>query len=149
MDADLNSDNTLIVMVGLPRSGKSTWAKARNLPIVSPDAIRLALHGMRFLAIAEPMVWVLARIFVRALFLAGCSRVIVDGCHIKRDYRDEWKPDNVLTSWRVVFKHIYTGKEVCLDRAKAEKDDEIIPIIERDADRFEPLQNDEEQLVGV
>jgi predicted kinase len=140
------TDNTLIVMVGLPRSGKSTWAKARNLPIVSPDAIRLALHGMRFLAIAEPMVWVLARIFVRALFLAGNSRVIVDGCHIKRDYRDEWQSDNVLTSWRVVFKHVQTSQLVCLNRARALNDSEIIPIIERDHARFEPLGNDEEQL---
>jgi len=37
----------LILTVGLPRSGKSTWAAKKGFPIVSPDAIRLAMHGMR------------------------------------------------------------------------------------------------------
>ena len=35
----------LIVMVGLPRSGKTTWARKQGYPIVNPDSIRLAFHG--------------------------------------------------------------------------------------------------------
>lgn len=142
------NENTLIVMVGLPRSGKSTWARERNLPIVSSDAIRLALHGHRFIGLAEPLVWVLAHLMVRALFLAGNNRVIVDGCHVKREYRDEWAADRIVTEWNVVFKHIYTGMDICLSRAKAENDEEIIPIIRKMENEFEPLGAGENQLGG-
>ena len=82
---------TLIAMVGLPRSGKSTWAKKAGHPIVSPDAIRLALHGQRFISEAEPFVWAIAKAMVRALFLAGHSAVILDATNNTRKRRDEWK----------------------------------------------------------
>lgn len=36
---------TLYVMVGLPGSGKSYWAKSFNCPIVSSDTIRKELSG--------------------------------------------------------------------------------------------------------
>ncbi len=42
-------EKTLIGMVGLPYSGKSTAARELGFPIVCPDAIRLALHGQRFI----------------------------------------------------------------------------------------------------
>ncbi len=145
--------NKLIVMVGLPRSGKSTWAKAsqeaRGAPIVCPDAIRLALHGMRFLKIAEPMVWAIAGIMVRALFLAGHSTVIVDGCHVKRSQRDRWQaPVDLLVkpAWETWFKWIDTDQQTCLHRAELEKDTEIMPIIDRMTEEFEGIQTDELQL---
>lgn len=55
------SKPTLVLMVGLPRSGKSTIARSGRVPIVSPDAIRLALHGQPFIASAEPTVWATAK----------------------------------------------------------------------------------------
>lgn len=36
---------TLHMMVGLPRSGKSTVANGLGFPIVEPDAIRRAVRG--------------------------------------------------------------------------------------------------------
>jgi predicted kinase len=61
----------LILTMGLPRSGKSTWAKQQSVPIVSPDAIRLAMTGQRWVGELEDMVWVVAKYMVRSLFLAG------------------------------------------------------------------------------
>ncbi|KKK82651.1 hypothetical protein LCGC14_2801230, partial [marine sediment metagenome] len=46
----------LILTVGLPRSGKSTWARKQGHPIVNPDSIRLALYGEPFIEEAEPMI---------------------------------------------------------------------------------------------
>ena len=68
----------LILTVGLPRSGKSTWAKKQGYPIINPDSIRLALHGEHFIEDAEPMVWTIAMYMTKALFLAGHNKIIID-----------------------------------------------------------------------
>ena len=132
--------NILILTVGLPRSGKSTWASKQNLPVVNPDSIRLALHGQRFQSLSEPFVWAISTVMVRALFLAGHSKIIVDATHTTKKRRDFWKDKN----WRCVFKVIDTSKELCLKRA--EEDPEIIPVIERMHLQYEPLTSDEGEI---
>lgn len=126
----------LIVTVGLPRSGKSTWARAQDHPIVNPDSIRLALHGQRFLPEAEPFVWAIARCMVRALFLAGHETVILDACNTTKERRDEWLAHD--GAWIRVFKAFPTPAEECIRRARAEGDEEIVPVIVRMAAHFEP-----------
>ncbi len=134
--------NILIVMVGLPRSGKSTWAKMQGAPIVCPDAIRLALHGERYIQLAEPFIWALAPMMVRALFLAGHTKVIVDGCHVSRKRRDAW----LAPEWQTWFKVMRTDVQTCLYRAEQEQDKEIMPIIDKMNEEIEPIQPDELQL---
>lgn len=134
-------DKILICTVGLPRSGKTTWARSQAWPIVNPDSIRLAIHGQRFVSEAEPFVWATAKAMVRALFLAGHKIVILDACNNSQKRRDEWDSGE----WATFFKVIDTPKETCLERARAEGDTEIAEVIERMADKFEPLADDEEQ----
>jgi predicted kinase len=130
---------TLILMVGLPRSGKSTWARHHGAPIVNPDSIRLALHGQRFQAEAEPMVWAIAKYMVQALFLAGHSFVILDATNTTKKRRDEWQNKY----WTVRYHVIDTSEEECVRRAREMDDDEIIPVIQRMARQFEPLSVEE------
>jgi predicted kinase len=137
-----NKTKTLIAMVGLPRSGKSTWAKKAGHPIVSPDAIRLALHGQRFAAEAEPFVWAIAKAMVRSLFLAGHAAVVLDACNNTRKRRDEWKSKD----WELVFKVIDITADTCLNRAIAEGDEYIIETIKRMSAEHEPLGDDERAL---
>ena len=110
-------DKLLYMMVGLPRSGKSTWARwhssRHNDPIVSPDAIRLALHGQQFIASAEPTVWATARLMVASLFLAGHSAVILDACNITVKRREEW----ASREWGRIFVVVDTPPDVCIRRA--------------------------------
>lgn len=135
------SDKVLICLVGLPRSGKSTWARSqRYYPIVNPDSVRLAIHGQRYIAEAEPFVWATVKAMVKALFLAGHSCVILDATNTTRKRRDEWQS----SQWRTCFKAVGTSKEVCIERAIAEGDSEIIPVIERMAEQFETLGEDEQ-----
>lgn len=133
-------DKILICTVGLPRSGKSTWAKSQAYPIVNPDSVRLAIHGQRFVAEAEPFVWATVKAMVRALFLAGHDRVILDATNTTRKRRDEWRSKE----WATFFRHFDTPEGVCYDRAEAAGDIGICPIIARMAEQFEPLGDDEE-----
>lgn len=119
--------NVLVLMIGLPRSGKSTWARGRGWPIVNPDSIRLALHGQRFYAPAEPMVWALAQLMVEALFRAGNDIVILDATNITAKQREMWAG----RGWDVTVRVMHTSPQECKRRAKAEGDTEIIPVIDR------------------
>lgn len=125
----------LVLMVGLPRSGKTTWAKKEGYPIVNPDSIRYALHGQRFQSLAEPFVWAIALVMVRALFFAGHNKVIVDATHNSKKRRDFW----ISNDWDIEFHKLNTSRDVCIERAKAINDEEIIPVIERMAEEHEVL----------
>ena len=122
---------SLIITVGLPRSGKSTWAMKQGHPVVNPDSIRLALHGQRFLPEAESMVWAMAEYMVKALFLAGHTTVILDACNVTAKRRDVW--DKFCEKYDYCFEaEVFKVKpKTCIERARAMGDDEIIPIIER------------------
>jgi predicted kinase len=136
---EIMEPKVLICTVGLPRSGKSTWARTQAYPIVCPDEIRTALHGHRFIAEAEPFVWAIATVMVRSLFASGHKFVILDACNTTRKRRDPWQSKE----WATRFKHIETSADDCEIRAAKEQDLDIVSIINRMAENFEPLGEDE------
>ena len=123
----------LILTVGLPRSGKTTWALEQGHPIVSPDGIRLALHGQPFIGLTEPFVWAIAKCMVRALFLAGHGVVILDATNITKKRRDDWASDD----WQLQCRLFRTSKEECLERAAAIGREDLFPVIERMAEAWD------------
>ena len=131
------SDKTLILTVGLPRSGKSTWARAQEHPIVNPDSIRRALHGEAFVKSSEPYVWAIAHTMVDALFLAGHDTVILDACNNTIRYRDEWDD----ASWVREFVIIVATKEDCIKRAG--DDEALVRVIERMALKHQGVRDAE------
>lgn len=140
---------TLILTVGLPQSGKSTWARQQGHPIVNPDSIRLSLHGQPFIGLAEPFVWAVAKCMVRSLFEAGHETVILDATNTTRKRRDEWKS----SSWQREFQEFDAVSPLCIERArKTARDEEhatgLIGAIERMAEAFEPVEDDERVAVG-
>lgn len=133
------SKQTLIMTVGFPRSGKSTWARQQGHPIVCPDAIRLALHGQVWQPLAEGFVWAITKVMVRALFISGHTTVILDSTNITEHRRNEWRSQ----SWKRHFHIVDTSKEVCLQRAEETDQAYLIPVIETMAAEYEPPQNHE------
>jgi len=127
----------LHLTVGLPRSGKTTWALKTPWPIVCPDAIRLALHGQRWFKEAEPIVWAHAKLMVRSLFRAGHLHVVLDATNNTRKRRDEWRHD---AEWRLVFHTFEVDAETCRQRALDTGRPELLEVIDRMAAEHEPLQ---------
>lgn len=137
------SDNVLIMTHGLPRSGKSTWARQQALPIVCPDAIRLAKTGQRWWGPIEPEVWAVAWTMVRALFLAGHTGVILDSTTGTRRQRDMFlhSPD---VPWRRYLKAVPTTRGTCILRALSGPYSELVEVINFMADNWDPVQPEEE-----
>lgn len=123
----------LLLTVGLPRSGKSTWSMKTGYPVVNPDSIRLALHGQAFYAPAEAFVWATAHLMVAALFRAGHRVVVLDATNITKRRRDDWRSKD----WNCGYVCFPTSKEDCIYRAVMNEQRELVPIIERMAKSLE------------
>ncbi|MHA2062921.1 MAG: AAA family ATPase [Candidatus Thorarchaeota archaeon] len=140
--------NTLIVTVGLPRSGKSTWARKQGFPVVEPDAIRQTLYGKMFWKPGESAVWTLARQMVCALFLAGHETVILDSTSIKREARDSWSKMDppVGLEWEVKFASFPLPPKECKERVVPGVNHYLADVIDRMAEEFEPLGSGEDVI---
>ena len=135
---------TLICTMGLPRSGKSTWARNQPFPVISPDAVRLALHGKRHWPPGETMVWALLPLMVKALFEAGNDTVILDATNVTRWEREQWQSDQ----WETVFHFIDTDAATCAARVLITNQPDVIEAIDRKSKEFEPLEEDELRYVS-
>lgn len=123
----------MILMVGLPRSGKSTIAMKSGHPVVNPDSIRLALHGGVYAPKAERAVWTIAHYMVESLFLAGHDHVVLDATNTTVKRRREW----VSEDWDLKFAWVDTPVNVCLGRANHGGREELVPVIHRMNASFE------------
>lgn len=149
--------NSLIITVGLPRSGKSTWCQKTRVqlrcPVVSPDAVRLAVTGKRFVALAEPTVWETVRYMVRALFEAGHPCVIVDATNTTKARRKFWLDEARLGKYNgdtaVHFVVFDTDAEECKRRAIADGMDDLVDVIDSMHTGYEPLDSIEEPNMNV
>lgn len=127
--------NMLIMTVGLPQSGKSTWARKQGHPIVSPDAIRLSLHGKAYIQSAEPWVWTIAGTMVQSLFSAGHDTVILDACNTTNERRDAW----LSNDWERCFVSFGATFVQCRNRAIADGREDLLPVIDRMVEHREEL----------
>jgi len=121
------TNKTLIMTVGLPRSGKSTWSRKTIYPIVNPDSIRLALYNKPFIKECEPMVWTITRYMVKSLFLAGHEIVILDATNLKKSDRLKW----ISKDWTCQYQYFDTSVEVCIERAIKTNTLDLIDVINR------------------
>lgn len=128
----MESMNKLILTIGLPRSGKSTWALKQGCPIVASDAIRLSMFGKLWWPPGEQQVMAAARTMVRALFFAGHSTVIFDSISLTQESRKFWLPTSDCP-WVLEYLLMQTPADVCIERAVATGLDYLVPVIQHGA----------------
>lgn len=109
----------MILMIGLPLSGKSNYAKRLQkedgYTIVCPDTIRLALHGQQFEPLSEPFVWAIAQTMVRTLLKDG-HRVVIDATNTTKERRKMWVNIAKELDVTICGYWIATSKEECIRR---------------------------------
>lgn len=134
-------------MVGLPLSGKSTWIDeymkypGTHYHMVCPDDIRLGM-GREFDLRIEPFVWAVAEAQVRALLERGLD-VVVDATNMTRWERKRWSDLGRQYGAELIAYRIGTMAEECIERAKKDDREYMVPIIEKMAGKYQWLNGDE------
>jgi len=106
---------TIHMTIGLPGSGKSTWARANakrlNAIIINRDAIRRMIFGGAYVfdGLYEPLVKDLAIAACRRVLLADYVdlwNIILDETAINRKSREPWVTMFKADGHRVIFVHL-------------------------------------------
>jgi predicted kinase len=131
----------LAIMCGLPKSGKSTYARGlqeAGWVRVCPDDVRRALHGRAHHPPAEPLVWANAELAVRALLLGGHS-VVVDATNTTRRRREPWVA--IARDYGVPIEAfvLETPKAECHERNRESADPVPTEVIDRMDEGWEPV----------
>jgi len=136
-------------MCGLPRSGKSTYAKAlqeAGYVRLCPDDFRRAIHGRSYHAAAEQLVWAVVDAAARALLMSGHA-VIVDATNTIRYRRAGWLRIAREIGVPAEAFVMATSAEECHKRNRASPRPVPSEVIDRMAAQWEPVQAGPEGLV--
>jgi len=136
------TDNILICTVGLPRSGKSTWARATGRPVINPDGVRLAKTGRRWWGPIEHEIWADIRTMIRSLFWSGNKILILDSTNFQKRARDTICPSSDVL-WERRFVVFDTPVDVCKERAM-QTYPELCDVIDWFANNWEPIDERKE-----
>ena len=77
----------IVVLVGLPGSGKSTWLERQGIPAISSDAIRLWLADDATDQTIHARVFLTMRYLLRQRLAIGRSITYMDATHLTPDER--------------------------------------------------------------
>jgi len=106
----------LVMMKGLPASGKSTVAKELGIPRVNRDLLREMLNYGEYSPKNEKIVVALEKKIVSFLFASGKPHVVVDDCNINPKNEVMWREVAKENMVEFVIKEVDTDVETCILR---------------------------------
>jgi predicted kinase len=133
--------SNIIILSGLPRSGKTTLVN-RVLEVdesyikISADNLRYILYGHRFFEGGEEFVWGARKVILKMLMQQN-KNIIVDECNNGTARRQMLLSLAKLYEYQTTIIHINTDSNTCRDRAIKENDMEIIKIIDFMSGKFQ------------
>jgi len=80
----------VIVLIGIPGSGKSTWAAKQNATVISSDELRGVLSGDVKNQDIHAKVFATMRYLLRTRLELGATPTIIDATNIRRKDRKAW-----------------------------------------------------------
>lgn len=140
----------LTMMIGLPRSGKSTRVEKikRDEVIVSADELRYLVYGQRYFKGGEALMWSIRKILLEYLMKQDID-IIIDETNITKDIRKNTIDLAKKYNYQVDGIYMETKKEECIKRAKESNQEDLIPIIEQMSEKIEFIEPNEEGFNGV
>lgn len=106
----------IILLVGLPASGKSTWAAQHSLPVLSSDEIRHLLLDDAADQRLNRRVFQVLRYLLKQRLEAGRPITCIDATHLTRAERRPYLAIGQLYGCDVDAVYFDTPLEVCKDR---------------------------------
>ncbi len=127
---------TIVVLVGLPASGKSTWLERRGVAALSSDFLRVLLADDATDQSIHRQVFAALRYLARARLRIGRRLVYVDATHLTPRERRPWIEMARRYGSRVEALYFDTPIGECLRRNRMR--DRVVPeeVIERMAARL-------------
>jgi len=138
------------MLVGLPRSGKTTYASSYkgSWAIISADQLRYLVYGQRFCAAGEDLMWAIRKVALKMLLEQGLD-IIIDETNTTAARRKAII--DVVREHDYIVEAVYvdTSAEECIRRAESEGDSQIIPVIKRMAGQFESVMPEEVDSISM
>ncbi len=130
----------VVVLIGLPGSGKSPVARSLGVPIVSRGCLR---NVVGVTSVTETNLDYLEQVMVHGLLGAGHPVVVVDDHHTRNHYRRKWV--SIAGAWHTVFLHMDTPISEC--KARRGRYPDVIPVIDKLVAAGEPV--DAKEFAGL
>jgi predicted kinase len=135
----------LIMMMGLPYSGKSTLVEMINdmylTIIVSADRIRKTIHGQKYYQDCEDFVWGIRNIMLNELMKQKLF-VIIDETNTTISRRKKIVNLCEKYNYKLFAIELLPAKDICIERARKNDDNDIIPVIERMSKQYQIIEDD-------